>query len=167
MPILPAEFKAAFDAAFLVNRKHLHWNTPKRRTAHMMAYIYRSIADSFPGLEIEFEHEEIDAVLHPGELARIEVAIEHENDVKTIGTELKNFLKHATIPLNILITYTTAPDDYIQSRFADLMNAIIADRTRSLMVIINPKDHWPDSYRKGENILWEHYIWLDGKLNML
>jgi hypothetical protein len=44
------EFKQAFEAAFLVNRRHLLWNSASRRTAYMMAYIYRTLADSFPGL---------------------------------------------------------------------------------------------------------------------
>ncbi len=62
--ISPQEFKQAFEAAFLVNRRWLLWNTAPRRTAYMNAYIYRTLANSFPGTEVEYEYENIDAVLY-------------------------------------------------------------------------------------------------------
>jgi hypothetical protein len=92
--IKPTDFKAAWEASFLVNRRHLLWNSSKRRTAYMAAYIYRTVAECFPGIGIEYEYNDIDAVLYrvgSDDIASsIEVAIEHENDVRTIATEVHN-----------------------------------------------------------------------------
>jgi zona occludens toxin (predicted ATPase) len=104
-----ADFKEAFEAAFTVHRRHLLWDTNSRRTAYMMAYIYRTIADCFPGVEIEYEHHDIDAVLYRDQYddRHIEVAIEHENDVRSISTELTNLEKYQ-YPLSVVITYRTS-----------------------------------------------------------
>src|SRR5207248_2472319 len=110
----------------LVNRKYLFWNSRNRRTAQMMAYIYRTIADSFPGLDIEYEHANIDAVLYRDNLSAIEVAIEHENDVAGIGTEFTNFAQH-NFPLNVLITYTGNRSEYLIKRHSALMSSITSD----------------------------------------
>ena len=98
--VSPQEFKQAFEAAFLVNRKRLLWSSSQRRTAYMMAYIYRMLADSFPGLEVECEWENIDAVLYQSNAIDrftnddVVIAVEHENDVRVISTELTNFANH-------------------------------------------------------------------------
>jgi hypothetical protein len=48
MKITAEDFVDAFNAAFIVNRRNLRWDTQQRRTANMIAYIYRTIATSFP-----------------------------------------------------------------------------------------------------------------------
>jgi hypothetical protein len=77
----------------------------------MMAYIYRTLADSFPGIEVEYEYKNIDAVLYQSSAINrltdedVVVAVEHENDGRAISTELTNFANHK-FPLDVLISYT-------------------------------------------------------------
>lgn len=154
MYITPEDFKQAFEAAFIVNRGHLRWDTSKRKTANMLAHIYRYVASSFPVTKIEYEHNSIDAVLYRNDLEHIDVAIEHENDVRTIENELDNFAKY-NFPLNVLITYTGARDGYLNKHSAK-MN-VLCDR---LLVIVNPEQccmqHDPD---KHNLVLWEYLLW--------
>jgi hypothetical protein len=162
MSVTPQEFKAAFQAAFLVNRKHLLWDTKNRRTAHMIAYIYRTIADSFPGLDIEYEHAGMDAVLYHETLSNIEVAIEHENNVTTIATEISNFAQQAA-PLSVLVTYTGNRGMYLLLR-----HSVTTDALRGqLLLILNPEDKWPDSYRRGDVVPWDFYLYSSGRLDLI
>jgi hypothetical protein len=167
MFITPTDFKQAFEAAFIVNRRQLHWDTGPRRTANMLAHIYRTIANSFPGLDIEYEHNKIDAVLYRDNLDCIDVAIEHENDIKTIATELGNFAKN-NFPLNVLITYTGCRNEYIINRQSENMNAL-SDR---LLLILNPEHLNPWNGEQNDPnqhnlVLWEYFLWTKNGLEKL
>jgi hypothetical protein len=164
MSITPSDFKEAFEAAFIVNRRMLHWDKPRRRTANMIAYIYRTIANSFPEIEIEYEYSNIDAVFYRGDLNNIEVGIEHENSVSKIGTELNNFAKHH-FPLNVLITYTGWRAQYIVNRQSNNMNRL-CDR---LMLILNPENLDPWSGKQTDpsqhnKVVWEYFVWTSNGL---
>jgi hypothetical protein len=145
--VSPQEFKRAFEAAFLINRKHLLWNSSQRRTAYMMAYIYRTLADSFPGMEVEYEYKNIDAVLYQSSAINrltdenVVVAVEHENDVRTISTELTNFANHK-FPLNVLISYTGNRHEYILSRHSKTLETIYGQ-----MLFILYRDGAPERQR--------------------
>jgi hypothetical protein len=166
----PQEFKEAFDAAFLINRKHLLWDSAKSKTACMTAYIYRTIADSFYDLEIEHEHKGIDAVLYRNSMGKIishdkvEVAIDHENDVRSIGKELWNFAQH-DFPLNVLITYTAEKEKHIITPHSEIMNKITSGNSK-LMVILYPEHGWPGSYKaRGDRIRFGYYTYENETLN--
>ena len=159
MKITPYDFKQVFEAAFIVNRKYLKWDTSPRATANMIAYIYRTIANSFPGLVIEYEYNNIDVVLYRGNLDNIKVAIEHENNVKSVATELENF-RNLNIPLNVLITYTGNRDKYLVTRQKDKMNKI----EKQLMLILNPEKGDQIDPNQYGLVCWEYYIWEGGKL---
>jgi len=164
--IQPNEFKEAFDAAFLVNRKYLWWNSKKRRTAQMITYIYHTIADIFPKVEVDYEYNKIDCVFFKENESinndNIFVAIEHENDVRGISTELNSFKKY-NYPLNVLITYTEHRDLYLIDPHSELMNSIKG----VLLLILNPKGYWPDEHQRGDRIPWEYFIWSNGKLEKI
>lgn len=160
--ITATDFKEAFQAAFIANRKHLLWNTNARRTALMTAYIYRTIADSFTGIDIEYEHNKIDAVLygqneHPSKAL---VAMEHENNVQSISHELSN-LHALNCPLSVVITYTGLREEYLLSR----QKAITSKFSDSaLLLIVNKEDWSPNSHKRGEEIPWEFFITRGGEL---
>lgn len=167
MFITPNDFKQAFEAAFIVNRRHLYWDTGPRRTANMLAHIYRTIANSFPKIDIEYEHNKIDAVLYRASLDHIDVAIEHENDVKTIETELAKFAEN-NFPLNVLITYTGCRDEYIINRQSGNMTAL-SDR---LLIILNPEHINPwngeqNDLNQHNLVLWEYFLWTKNGLEKL
>ena len=128
------------------------------------------IAYSFPGLEIEYEYKDIDAVLYrsDGESTishdKVEVAMDHENNVRSIGKELWNFAQH-DFPLNVLITYTAEKDKHITTPHSDIMNTIISGKSR-LMFILYPEHKWPGSYKiRGDRIRWRYYVYDKGTLN--
>jgi hypothetical protein len=161
MVITPKDFKQAFEAAFIVNRAHLRWDTSRRRTANMIAYIYRTLANSFPDTNVEHEYGEyqIDAVLYRNDFEHIDVGIEHENDVKSVAKELDNFAKH-NFPLNVLITYTGDKNHFLINNQSEKMNQL-CDR---LLVIVNPENHgWWNDEQKDQSqhnlILWEYWLW--------
>jgi hypothetical protein len=126
----------------------------------MIAYIYRTIGDSFPGLDIEYEHAAMDAVLYHETLSNIEVAIEHENDVTTISTEISNFVRQAA-PLSVLVTYTGNREEYLLLRHGGAMNAVRGQ----LLLILNPEDKWPDSHQRGNAVPWDFYLYSSGRLD--
>ena len=158
----PKEFKEAFESAFIVNRKHLLWDTMKRRTAYMTAYIYRTVADCFPGINIEYEFKDIDAVLYKGDIDKpeyknIEVAIEHENDVATIGKELTNFQK-SSFPSNVLyvlITYTGNKIEWILKPHSKLLDEIKGP----VMFIIPPENCNLKYHKRGSIIKWKYLLY--------
>lgn len=170
MFITPIDFKQAFEAAFIVNRRHLRWDTGPRRTANMLAHIYRTIANSFPEVEIEYEYDKIDAVLYRGNLDCIDVAIEHENNVRTIETELNNFARH-NFPLNVLITYTGYREKYLIIRQSSNMQAL----SNRLLIILNPEQNGPWNKKDGGQqdvsrhnlVLWECFLWTGNDLEPL
>jgi hypothetical protein len=107
-PITSEEFKAAFIAAFRINRRHIRWKTNQQRTGHMMSHIYRSIAE-YLDLLVEYEFNKFDAVFYPrnfegAAVENILVAIEHENDPRTLYREVQQ-LCNQNFPLNIFVTY--------------------------------------------------------------
>ena len=166
--VSPQEFKQAFEAAFLVNRKHLLWNSSSRRTAYMMAYIYRTLADSFPGMEIEYEFENIDAILYQSSATDrftdddVVVAIEHENDGRTISTELTNFANHK-FPLNVLISYTGNRNEYILRRHSKTLETIYGQ----MLFILYPEGRLPELHARGERIHWDYLLYSDGGLRAI
>jgi hypothetical protein len=157
MMIGAADFKEAFEAAFTVHRRHLLWDTNPRRTAYMMAYIYRTIADYFPGVEIEYEHHGVDAVLYRDQYddEHIEVAIEHENRVETISTELTN-LGQYQYPLNVVITYTGNAEIWIRERMLSQLEV-----WRQPLLVIYPALESPPIYqhRRGDKIRWDYLLY--------
>jgi hypothetical protein len=156
MMIGAADFKEAFEAAFTVHRRHLLWDTNARRTAYMMAYIYRTIADCFPGIEIEYEHHDIDAVLYRDQYddEHVEVAIEHENRVETVSKELTNLGRHQ-YPLNVVITYTGNADIWICQR----MHPLLETWTHPLLVIYPAMESPPIyQHRRGDPIHWDYLL---------
>lgn len=161
MKISAQDFKEAYQAAFISNRRHLLWNTKLRRTAHMTAYIYRTIADSFPGIEIEYEHRDIDAVLYAqsGTPDDIIVAMEHENNVQSISTELKN-LCALNCPLSVIVTYTGLRNEYLQRHLAAMER--FSDGT--LLFVINAESWNADTHKRGKSIPWEFLLWSGGEL---
>jgi hypothetical protein len=154
--ISPANFQEAFEAAFLVHRRQLLWDTNPRRTAYMMAYIYRTIADCFPGVEIEYEHHDIDAVLYREQCDddHIEVAIEHENRVETVSKELTN-LGRRQYPLSVVITYTGNADTWIRQRMQPLLETWM----HPLLVIYPAMESSPiHQHRRGDPVRWDYLL---------
>jgi hypothetical protein len=164
----PQEFKQAFEAAFLVNRKHILWNSSQRRTAYMMAYIYRTLADSFPGIEVEYEYKNIDAVLYQSSAINrltdedVVVAVEHENDGRAISTELTNFANHK-FPLDVLISYTGNRNEYILSRHSKTLENIYGQ----MLFILYPEGRLPEHHERGERIHWDYLLYSDGVLRVI
>lgn len=149
MTISLREFAEAFSSSFVVNRGVLRWDTKQLRTAHMTAYIYRTLAGCFPGAEVRYEHDGIDAALFSD--GKLEVAMEHENDVLTIATELKALLRIGA-PLSVLVTYTGGREEYLKNRhkaaFADFAD-------EQLLIIVNREDWVWSRHKPGEPIPWE------------
>lgn len=161
MSISPSEFAAAFGASFIVNRAVLRWDTSARRTASMTAYIYRTLAGCLPAVQLEHEFEGIDAVLlRDGQPL---VAIEHENNVLTIATELKA-LRRLGAPLSVLVTYTGARAAYLHARHAEEV-ATFTDS--SLLVVVNREDWTCASHKVGDEVPWEFLTVEGGKLKSL
>ncbi len=166
--ITPNDFEEAFKAAFLVNRKKIHWNSATRRTGFMEACIYPTMSDCFPGVEFAYEHDGIDAVLYKSndtgkkpEDEDILVAIEHENVVSDIGTELSHF-KESKLPnaLNVLITYTGSIKEYIYPHL-DLM---IGLRNNFLLILYSELEEkgvekGVNKHERGEIIDWEFFTY--------
>jgi hypothetical protein len=158
--ISPADFKEAFEAAFIVHRRHLLWDTNPRRTAYMMAYIYRTIAGCFPGMEIEYEHQYIDAVLYRQwcDDDHIEVAIEHENRVETVSKELINLGRHQ-YPISVVITYTGNADIWIRKGMRPFL-----ETWRHPLLVIYPAAESPPihQHRRGDPIRWDYVLYEQG-----
>jgi len=159
------EFKKAFEAAFMIHKRSVWWDTDKRRTAYMESHIYRTIG-AYLDLEVEYEYKNIDAVFYnkgskKGYFREIDekdilIAVEHENDVKRIREELKSFEKN-NYGLNILITYTGNYKEYINKRQIDIIKQIKGE----ILIIINripQKD-----FEFGKNIPWEYHLFNKNK----
>ncbi len=161
MYISPENFKEAFLASFVANRRHLLWDTKARRTAQMTAYVYRTIADCFGETEIEYEYRDIDAIIYnicasPEEAV---VAIEHENHVQSIGKELANLLAFNR-QLSVVITYTGLRSEYLGRH----MDVISQFGDGKLMLVVNREDWNPDSHKRGNPIPWEFLVYRGGNL---
>lgn len=159
--INPKEFKEAFNAAFLVHRKNLLWDTMINRTSNMMAYIYRTVADCFPEVKIEYEYNGLDAVLLRDNGDKI-VALEHENDVADINVELNNF-NNNDFPLNVLITYTGNRTKWILTPHSKLLN----DIKGTVMFILPPEKQNFKEHKLGERLEWEYLIYDGNELKMI
>jgi hypothetical protein len=146
----------------------LLWNSSQRRTAYMMAYIYRMLADSFPGMEVEYEWENIDAVPYQSNAIDrftnddVVIAIEHENDVRAISTELTNFANHK-FPLNVLISYTGNRNGYVLSRHSKTLETIYGQ----VLFILYPEGRLPEHHERGERIHWDYLLYSDGVLRAI
>jgi hypothetical protein len=159
--VSPADFQEAFAAAFTVHRRHLLWDQPRRRMANMTAYIYRTIAECFPGIEIEYEHKCIDAVLYRGSCddAHIEVAIEHENDLTKIEQEITN-LQHYPYPLNVVITYCGNVDLWIYGHMTGLLTHTAWTQPLLVIYAVEPPSIW--EHRRGDKIPWASLLYEQG-----
>ena len=127
----------------------------------MTSHIYRTIADSFLGVEIEYEYRRIDAVLRSkeGTPDSIVVAMEHENNVQSINKELWE-LHSLGCPLSVVITYTGARAKYLNDH-SDAMNRF-SDGT--LLLIVNAEKWNPCEHSRGEAIPWEFLLWSEAGL---
>jgi hypothetical protein len=124
----------------------------------MTAYIYRTLAGCFPGAQLAYEHDGIDAVMLRGQ--ELDVAIEHENNVLTIATELKA-LRRVAAPLSVLITYTGGRAEYLHERHKASLSEF-ADET--LLVIVNREDWLWFKHQPGEEVAWDFLLVRDGVL---
>jgi hypothetical protein len=112
------EFKQAYEAAFVQHRSRLQWAGDLQRTTYMQAFIYPTIGEIL-GMSFLYEYSNVDVVFFEKTLPlgvqseeasplklRDEVssiAVEHENDGRSIRNELQNFVASG-LPLNVLVT---------------------------------------------------------------
>jgi len=169
--INPKEFKKAFEAAFMIHKRSIWWDTDKRRTSYMESHIYRTIG-AYLDLEVEYEYKNIDAVFYDkgnkkGYYREIDekdilIAVEHENDVKTIKEELKGFTNN-NYGLNVLITYTGNREEYIDRRHRDIIETIKGE----ILIIIHSIPQ--KDFEFGKDISWKYYSFKkdEGKFDLL
>jgi len=119
-------------------------------------------------MEVEYEWENIDAVLYQSNAINrftnddVVIAIEHENDVRVISTELTNFANHK-FPLNVLISYTGNRHEYILSRHSKTLETIYGQ----MLFILYPEGRLPEHHERGERIHWDYLLYNDGVLRAI